>query len=137
MGFQEKQKRDRIGIIFKQAKEEGWDIGQSTHERSNENLAKPKQDRDQGHPTSNPSLRYENANIQIKLKEDQFMGKTGNEAKITKSFSDGTFELKTNDGVDTYKDYNDVYENKIDVEERSFVNYEQMFSSLPVNESES
>lgn len=137
MGFQEKQKRDRIGIIFKQAKEEGWDVGhikaESTHEKMNGNLPKSKQDE----ANQNPSLIYENINIKMKLKEDQFMSKTGTESKITKSFSDGTFELKTNDGVDTYKDYNDVYENKIDVEERSFVNYEQMFSSLPVNETES
>ena len=72
----------------------------------------------------------------MRLKEDGFLTKSGKEPKITNEYPDGTFELQMGkEGVCVYKEHNELFENKIDVDERDFVNYEQMYSLLPQHEA--
>lgn len=131
MGYQQKQKRDRIGFIFKKAKAEGWDRAQKIYEESSWNTL-PRR------PAKELVEKQEIQNLEMRLKEDGNFAKSGKEPKITNEFPDGTFELLMGkEGVRVFREHDQQFENKIDVDERDLVNYDLMFSSLPQHESDS
>jgi hypothetical protein len=91
MGYQDKLKRDRIGILFKRAKKNAWD-------------------------------RKE----EIKSEEVQ---KNYKELFLDQDEIENEEEMKKPAGSSSKKgtDYNEMFENRIDADEREFVNYDCMF----------
>jgi hypothetical protein len=91
MGYQDKLKRDRIGILFKRAKKNAWD---RKEEKKSDEIQK----------------NYK----ELFLDQDEIE----NEEEMKKPV--GSISIKKGD-------YNEMFENRIDADEREFVNYDCMF----------
>ena len=114
VGHQDKLKRDRIGIIFKNAKKNAWDSRRKKKEESKHNESENKN----GHSTLNHRILY--------LKQDDIQSFEHNSIKKPMDLS-GQKSSQNNQESSTEADFNSLFENKIEADEREFVNYDSMF----------
>lgn len=131
MGHQDKLKRDRIGIIFKRAKKNAWDARQKRYEerKCGQNLHKPEQH--EVLKSKNQRVLYleqdDIQNFEHNIKKPIDIGGPKTEKATTKKVSTD----------DPPVDYNFEFENRIDADEREFVNYDHMFQDLPNSDTPS
>jgi len=122
LNYQEKLKRDRIGIIFQKAKTRAWDTYKEFyHKNKGKKDARQLMDnfivqnlKESAVPTQKEMGSDQQNRQKLHLVEDQLS-------------SHGVFDPQSHQELKQLNDRNIEFENRIYADEREFVNYEQMF----------